>query len=133
MISRKHAGFRIIFKLVSKKIFEQSYNFCVLSIIVFVAYNQNLQRERSFISFCVFNYVTYITCHSYNPFVGKFRSSRKKLVTSTILSAFKAQKMEEACKVDHQKTAKEFSGLKNFARCKNLVTSSLKVKPNNFV
>ena len=74
--SSTHGGFRMELKLERKTLFKQTHNFC-LSVFVFAGYDQSLQRESNFILFYVFNYVTYINPHALNPFIGKFRSSRR--------------------------------------------------------
>ena len=73
----------MVFKLVRKTTFEQTYNFFVIIcfvavVVVVVGYNQSLRQESNFILFCAFNCVTYINPHPLNPFISKFRSSRRK-------------------------------------------------------
>ena len=73
MLIKKSVGKKINQLLgITGVLFEKTNN------LVFVGYNQSLQRENNFILFCIFNYVTYINSQPLNPFVGKFRSSQRK-------------------------------------------------------
>ena len=51
--------------------------FVWLFVFLFTGYNQNLRWKSNFTLFCIFNYVTYINSHPLNPFIDKFRSSRR--------------------------------------------------------
>ena len=68
----------MIFTLVRKSIFEQTYTFCVIILDFFARYNQSLQRESNFILFYIFNYVIFTNFQPINFFIGKFQYSRKK-------------------------------------------------------
>ena len=50
-ISSKNLGFRMIFKLVTESIFEQTYTFCVSIWVFFARYDQSLRQESNFFFF----------------------------------------------------------------------------------
>ena len=66
------------FKFVRKTIFEQAYNFLSNHLILFFLDVISLHQEINVLLFCIFNYITYINSYPLNPFIGLFRSSRRK-------------------------------------------------------
>ena len=58
----------MIFKLVKKQYLKKLVIYVCLSVFVYTGYNQRLQRESNFILFCIFDYVTYVTSYTLNPF-----------------------------------------------------------------
>ena len=72
-------GFRMAFKLVRKRIFEQTYKFCVITCFCFFLDIIKVYDEKVISFYFVFLIVTYINTHPLNLSIGEFRSSRRKL------------------------------------------------------
>ena len=68
----------MVFKFVRKTIFEQAYIVCLIIDFFFFLDVISLHREGNVLLFCIFNYITYINSYPLNPFISKFRSSRRK-------------------------------------------------------